>query len=124
MPSPHVGRPHTAARTLVGGGRWGRGSRVVPGSLAVGKPRGGLAPRERSNMPCRLSRHDSRMTQPRDVATGSPRRQPIGLRLPTDIRKREGFAMKTRPTGVIPPMTTPFRKDGEIDFKLVAPQVD
>jgi dihydrodipicolinate synthase/N-acetylneuraminate lyase len=32
--------------------------------------------------------------------------------------------MKTRPTGVIPPMTTPFRKDGEIDFKLVAPQVD
>ena len=32
--------------------------------------------------------------------------------------------MKTRPTGVIPPMTTPFRKDGEIDFRLVAPQVD
>jgi 4-hydroxy-tetrahydrodipicolinate synthase len=32
--------------------------------------------------------------------------------------------MKVRPTGVIPPMTTPFRKDGEIDFKLVAPQVD
>jgi 4-hydroxy-tetrahydrodipicolinate synthase len=32
--------------------------------------------------------------------------------------------MKTRPTGVIPPMTTPFRKDGEIDFKLIAPQVD
>ena len=32
--------------------------------------------------------------------------------------------MKTRPTGVIPPMTTPFRKDGEIDFKQVAPQVD
>ena len=32
--------------------------------------------------------------------------------------------MKTRPTGVIPPMTTPFRKDGEIDFKLVASQVD
>jgi 4-hydroxy-tetrahydrodipicolinate synthase len=32
--------------------------------------------------------------------------------------------MKKRPTGVIPPMTTPFRKDGEIDFKLVAPQVD
>ena len=32
--------------------------------------------------------------------------------------------MKIRPTGVIPPMTTPFRKDGEIDFKLVAPQVD
>ena len=25
--------------------------------------------------------------------------------------------MKIRPTGVIPPMTTPFRKDGEIDFK-------
>src|ERR1700754_2772734 len=32
--------------------------------------------------------------------------------------------MKIRPTGVIPPMTTPFTKDGEIDFKLVAPQVD
>ena len=32
--------------------------------------------------------------------------------------------MKVRPTGVIPPMTTPFSKDGEIDFKLVAPQVD
>ena len=32
--------------------------------------------------------------------------------------------MKMRPTGVIPPMTTPFRKDGEIDFKQVAPQVD
>jgi 4-hydroxy-tetrahydrodipicolinate synthase len=32
--------------------------------------------------------------------------------------------MKVRPTGVIPPMTTPFRKDGEIDLKLVAPQVD
>ncbi|MGY4289557.1 dihydrodipicolinate synthase/N-acetylneuraminate lyase [Bradyrhizobium sp. LM2.7] len=32
--------------------------------------------------------------------------------------------MKVRPTGVIPPMTTPFRKDGEIDFKLVAPQAD
>jgi dihydrodipicolinate synthase/N-acetylneuraminate lyase len=32
--------------------------------------------------------------------------------------------MKTRPTGVIPPMTTPFRRDGEIDLKLVAPQVD
>ena len=32
--------------------------------------------------------------------------------------------MKIRPTGVIPPMTTPFRKDGEIDFKQVAPQVD
>ena len=32
--------------------------------------------------------------------------------------------MKTRPTGVIPPMTTPFSRDGEIDFKLVAPQVD
>ena len=32
--------------------------------------------------------------------------------------------MKTRPTGVIPPMTTPFRKDGEIDLQLVAPQVE
>ncbi len=32
--------------------------------------------------------------------------------------------MKTRPTGVIPPITTPFRRDGEIDLKLVAPQVD
>ena len=32
--------------------------------------------------------------------------------------------MKIRPTGVIPPMTTPFRKDGEIDFKQVAAQVD
>ena len=32
--------------------------------------------------------------------------------------------MKVRPTGVIPPMTTPFRKDGEIDYRLVAPQVD
>lgn len=32
--------------------------------------------------------------------------------------------MKIRPTGVIPPMTTPFRKGGEIDFKQVAPQVD
>jgi 4-hydroxy-tetrahydrodipicolinate synthase len=32
--------------------------------------------------------------------------------------------MKMRPTGVIPPMTTPFRKDGEIDLNLVAPQVD
>jgi 4-hydroxy-tetrahydrodipicolinate synthase len=32
--------------------------------------------------------------------------------------------MKLRPTGVIPPMTTPFRKDGEVDLKLVAPQVD
>ena len=32
--------------------------------------------------------------------------------------------MKVRPTGVIPPMTTPFTKDGEIDLKLVAPQVD
>ena len=27
--------------------------------------------------------------------------------------------MKIRPTGVIPPMTTPFRNDGEIDLKLV-----
>ena len=32
--------------------------------------------------------------------------------------------MKTRPLGVIPPMTTPFSRDGEIDFKLIAPQVD
>lgn len=32
--------------------------------------------------------------------------------------------MIKRVRGVIPPMTTPFRKDGEIDFKLVAPQVD
>src|SRR2546425_12369484 len=32
--------------------------------------------------------------------------------------------MKVRPTGVIPPMTTPFTKDGEVDLKLVAPQVD
>jgi 4-hydroxy-tetrahydrodipicolinate synthase len=32
--------------------------------------------------------------------------------------------MKTRPTGVIPPMTTPFGRDGEIDFKLVAPQME
>ena len=39
-------------------------------------------------------------------------------------RKRKGSIMKVRPTGVIPPMTTPFRKDGEIDFRFVAPQVD
>ncbi len=32
--------------------------------------------------------------------------------------------MKMRPTGVIPPMTTPFRKDGEIELSQVAPQVD
>ena len=32
--------------------------------------------------------------------------------------------MKARPTGVIPPMTTPFRKDGEIELKLVAAQVE
>ena len=32
--------------------------------------------------------------------------------------------MKMRPTGVIPPMTTPFCKDGEIDLSLVAAQVD
>jgi 4-hydroxy-tetrahydrodipicolinate synthase len=32
--------------------------------------------------------------------------------------------MKTRPTGVIPPMTAPFGRDGEIDFKLVAPQME
>jgi 4-hydroxy-tetrahydrodipicolinate synthase len=38
--------------------------------------------------------------------------------------KQRGFFMKVRPTGVIPPMTTPFRKDGEIDLKLVAPQLD
>src|SRR6266436_8825347 len=38
--------------------------------------------------------------------------------------KQRGLAMKIRPTGVIPPMTTPFRKDGEIDLKLVASQVD
>jgi 4-hydroxy-tetrahydrodipicolinate synthase len=31
--------------------------------------------------------------------------------------------MTVRPTGVIPPMTTPFRKDGEIDFNQIAPQV-
>src|SRR4051794_38372143 len=35
-----------------------------------------------------------------------------------------GQTMKRRPTGVIPPMTTPFRKDGEIDTTLVASQVD
>src|SRR3954467_8048282 len=63
-------------------------------------------------------------------------RHPIGLPQPADIAgkggihpvrsgwKREGRPMKARPTGVIPPMTTPFRKDGEIDFKLVASQVD
>jgi 4-hydroxy-tetrahydrodipicolinate synthase len=32
--------------------------------------------------------------------------------------------MKIRPKGVIPPMTTPFRRDGEIDLRLVAAQVD
>jgi 4-hydroxy-tetrahydrodipicolinate synthase len=32
--------------------------------------------------------------------------------------------MKARPTGVIPPMTTPFGRDGEIDLKLVAPQLE
>ncbi len=32
--------------------------------------------------------------------------------------------MKVRPTGVIPPMTTPFREDGEIDFNQVAPHID
>ena len=31
--------------------------------------------------------------------------------------------MKIRPTGVIPPMTTPFRRDGDMDFKQVAAQV-
>ena len=33
-------------------------------------------------------------------------------------------AVKIRPTGVIPPMTTPFTQSGEIDLKHVAPQVD
>jgi 4-hydroxy-tetrahydrodipicolinate synthase len=32
--------------------------------------------------------------------------------------------MSKHPHGVIPPMTTPFREDGEIDFGLVAGQVD
>ena len=32
--------------------------------------------------------------------------------------------MKARPAGVIPPMTTPFARDGEIDFRLVAPQME
>ena len=32
--------------------------------------------------------------------------------------------MKTRPSGVIPPMTTPFRKDGEIELKQVGAQVE
>ena len=32
--------------------------------------------------------------------------------------------MKVRPTGVIPPMTTPFDRNGEIDYKLVAPQME
>ncbi len=32
--------------------------------------------------------------------------------------------MAKLPTGVIPPMTTPFDKKGEIDFKKLAPQVD
>src|SRR5258708_29073410 len=32
--------------------------------------------------------------------------------------------MRIGQPGVKPPMTTPFRKDGEIDLKLVAPQVD
>src|SRR5258708_39923317 len=32
--------------------------------------------------------------------------------------------MRIGQPGVKPPMTTPFRKDGEIDFKQVAPQVD
>src|SRR5258708_10617744 len=39
-------------------------------------------------------------------------------------RRQRGLTMKMHPTGVIPPMTTPFRKDGEIDLKLVASQVD
>jgi 4-hydroxy-tetrahydrodipicolinate synthase len=32
--------------------------------------------------------------------------------------------MSQHPQGVIPPMTTPFREDGEIEFGLVAGQVD
>ncbi len=32
--------------------------------------------------------------------------------------------MAEHPRGVIPPMTTPFRQDGEIDFGLVGAQVD
>src|SRR5258708_33221589 len=32
--------------------------------------------------------------------------------------------MRIGQPGVKPPMTTPFRKDGEIDFKQVAPEVD
>src|SRR5262249_15168763 len=43
------------------------------------------------------------------------------------IRKKQNAKekpMPSRPTGVIPPMTTPFGKDGEIDLKLVAPQMD
>src|SRR5258708_19325344 len=32
--------------------------------------------------------------------------------------------MNIRRPGGMPQMTTPFRKDGEIDLKLVAPQVD
>src|SRR6185312_7991626 len=32
--------------------------------------------------------------------------------------------MKSRLTGVIPPMTTPFRKDGEIELKQVGAQVE
>src|SRR3954467_8650413 len=35
-----------------------------------------------------------------------------------------GQTMKARPTGVIPPMTTPFRKDGETDLGLVRARVD
>jgi 4-hydroxy-tetrahydrodipicolinate synthase len=38
--------------------------------------------------------------------------------------KTRGAAMTARLTGVIPPMTTPFGKDGEIDFKLVSPQME
>src|SRR5882757_7364106 len=37
-PSPHVGRPHTAARTCVEEGRCGRRSRVVLASVADVKP--------------------------------------------------------------------------------------
>jgi 4-hydroxy-tetrahydrodipicolinate synthase len=32
--------------------------------------------------------------------------------------------MKVRPTGVIPPMTTPFQENGEINYQLIAPQVE
>ncbi len=32
--------------------------------------------------------------------------------------------METRPTGVIPPMTTPFGRDGDIDLTLIAAQIE